>query len=440
MLKFACFCLVLAAATPLWSQVEPSATGGGYDLDDEHMMTPPPVSRDAYPMTVGSESRSNYLSAGMAFTAAYQDNLLLGNSKVSDENYEFLPMISFDHRTSRQGESLEYSSGFDLYQHTSQLNGISQNGSGAYRFHLSPYAIVVFEDTLQQNYNVYNQGNPFTGGGVSGNSGSQGAVLVAPFANRLGNETSAAMDYQYGKNAMVGGGASYSFLSYSEPSTVQGLNNENTTEADAFWSRRLGPSEYVGLTYQFSKFITHPLATYTLSHTVFGFYTHYFTKSFSASVLVGPEHYTSWSADISKTGAWTPAVQGSLGWQRAHTNLTVSVSHIVSGAGGLVGTYRANMASMSARVSLSRTWDAGAQGGYSSFKSANADPLLAAVSVGGHTLSSGIYVEHPFGERVMTQVGYQHFTESYEALGVTSPDSNREYLSVIYHLKRPLGR
>ncbi len=41
------------------------------------MMTPPPVSGDAYPVVVGVESRSNYLDGGLVFTAAYVDNLCL---------------------------------------------------------------------------------------------------------------------------------------------------------------------------------------------------------------------------------------------------------------------------------------------------------------------------------------------------------------------------
>ena len=65
-----------------------------------------------------------------------------------------------------------YSAGFNLYQHTSELNGVSQNGSADYRFHISPYAVIVLSDSFQQNSNLYNQTNPFVGGGVSGTPGS----------------------------------------------------------------------------------------------------------------------------------------------------------------------------------------------------------------------------------------------------------------------------
>ena len=40
------------------------------------MMTPPPVSGGAYPTTVGSEERSNYMSTGVAASGAYVSNIL----------------------------------------------------------------------------------------------------------------------------------------------------------------------------------------------------------------------------------------------------------------------------------------------------------------------------------------------------------------------------
>ena len=69
--------LVLAAAIPAWSQVEPDATGGtAPTLDDTQMMTPPPVSGMPYPNFTGTETRSNYLDASLNLNAAYNDNVV----------------------------------------------------------------------------------------------------------------------------------------------------------------------------------------------------------------------------------------------------------------------------------------------------------------------------------------------------------------------------
>src|SRR5579872_7022351 len=133
MLKVAFVCFLFAAVTPVWSQVEPIASGGGFELDDEHMMTPPPVSGDAYPVIVGSERRSNYLTGGVVVSAAYVDNLMVANSPVGDETYILLPTISLDRNTPRQGETLYYNPGFELYQRSSQLNAVTQHGTAGYR-------------------------------------------------------------------------------------------------------------------------------------------------------------------------------------------------------------------------------------------------------------------------------------------------------------------
>lgn len=451
--KIAFLILLTVSAVPLWSQVEPSASGGGLELDDEHMMTPPPVSQNAYPVLVGSEARSNYWSGGMVVTTAYVDNLMLLNttSPVSDETYTFSPTIGLDRRDPRQGESLFYSSGFTLYQHTSQLNAVTQNASANYHFHLSPYVILSLNDSFQQDDNFYNQGNPFSGGGVSGASGSTASPLIEPFANQIGNTTGGGIEYQYGRNAMIGANGSYTLLKYSQTPGTTGLNNENTTGGGAFFSRRIGPSQYVGLTYQFSKFVTHPIDTYTVSNTVFGFYTHYFTRSFSLSVLGGPEHYTSWvnqnaaplPQDAVRQGAWTPAVQGSVGWQTLRTNLAASFSHVVSGAGGLIGTFHSDTANATARVMFTRRWSAGVNAEYTLFKNLSTGPtVLNEGYSGGHTISGGVSAQHRFADRLFGEVGYQHFHQDYGAIAVSNSflGSNREYGSINYQFSRPIGR
>ena len=152
-------------------------------------MTPAPVGGDAYPSGVGSEERSNYLAGGLVFTGAYVDNLMLvnGTSPSSDETYSFLPTIGFDRRTTRQSESLSYSAGFTLYQHTSEFNTVAQSASARYRFRISKYASMVLGDSFQQNNNLYNQSNPFSGGGVSGMPGQSNGVLISPYQNQLSN-------------------------------------------------------------------------------------------------------------------------------------------------------------------------------------------------------------------------------------------------------------
>jgi hypothetical protein len=437
--KIACLGVFIAAALPLSSQVQPSGSGGGASLGDSRMMTPAPVGGGAYPSGVGSEERSNYLAGGLIFTGAYVDNLIGVNSAtpVSDETYSFLPTIGFDRNTPRQSQSLSYSAGFTLYQHGTNPNTVAQSASGSYRFRITKYAVLVLGDTFQQNNNMYNQSNPFTGGIAPGSPGQ--ANVISPFQNQLSNSSSAGIHYQYSRNAMIGGSGSYSLQQFSE--SVSGLNNEGTAGASGFFSRRIEGSHYVGVRYQFSKFVTHPVDTYTLTHILFGFYTHYFTPSFSFSILGGPENYTTWGAGTQSESAWTPAVQGSFSWQNALTNVTAAYSHIVSGAGGLIGTYHSDIIGVSARRALSRTWNLGANVNYSRYDNVNTG-AAAVYGTGGNSIYGGVDVDHRFTERLNGQIGYSRFHQDYTGTPFASnyPDSNRVNVSIMYGFSRPLGR
>lgn len=437
--KIACLGIFIVAASPLWSQVQPSGSGGSAGLGDSRMMTPAPVGGNAYPSGVGSQERSNYIAGGVVFTGAYVDNLVgsTGTSTTSDETYAFLPTISYDRKTPRQGESLSYSAGFTIYQHGTEPNSVAQSASGSYQFRITKYAVLVLGDSFQQNNNVYNQGNPFTGGATPGSPGQPN--LISPFQNQLSNTSSGGIHYQYARNAMIGGSGSYSLQQFSE--SASGLNNEGTAGASGFFSRRIAGSHYVGVRYQFSKFVTHPIDTYTLTHILFGFYTHYFTPSFSFSVLGGPEHYITWGSGAPSQSAWTPAVQGSFGWQTPLTNVTASYSHIVSGAGGLIGTYRSDLIGLSGRRALSRTWDIGANVNYSLYDNVNTSAATV-YGTGGNGIFGGVYVDHRFTERFNGQFGYSHFHQDYADIpsASNSPDSNRVYVSIMYGFNRPLGR
>ncbi len=442
MLKIACFFVITAA--PLWSQVQPSASGGQFSLDDTRMMTPPPVSGGVYPVNVGAESRSNFVAGGLVVTGGYNDNIMAGDptQEIGDVNYSIVPTISIDRRTPRESMSLSYSSGVTLYQKTTQLNGVTQDGSAEYRFHLSPYAVVSVRDTFHQNNNLFNQANPFSGGGIPTGAPSPTSVFVYPFQNQLGNSLDGGLEYQYGRNAMIGGGGTYSFLRYSDTGNTPGLDNSNTGGASAFWSRRVARGEYVGAVYEYSRITTHPIESTTNTHAILGFFTKYLSSTISFSILAGPQHFYSRDpVSGAASGSWTPAVQGSVGYQTTRTSMSAGYSRIVSGAGGLVGAYHSDVAGIEARRQVTRRWNIGVGGSYALFE--NVTPGISAFNPGGHTLAGTASVQRSFSEHFRIEVGYSRFHQSYDNFGAAAqlfPDCNREYASVTYQFYRPLGR
>lgn len=84
MLKRVYLSVVLLATVPIWAQVVSPVIGSNGD----EMITPPPVSGEAYSTEVGSETRSNYLSGGLIFETAYINNLYPGNgAPISETTY-----------------------------------------------------------------------------------------------------------------------------------------------------------------------------------------------------------------------------------------------------------------------------------------------------------------------------------------------------------------
>jgi hypothetical protein len=407
------------------------------------MMTPPPVSGGAYPGNVGAEERSNFLRAGLVVTGSYNDNIEPGDGtqEIGDSSYSIVPTISIDRRAPRESMSLSYSSGFTLYQKTTQLNGVTQSGNADFRYNLGRYAVVEVRDGFNQNNNLFNQANPFGNGGISPGSPSSTAVYVYPFDNMLGNNFSGGLEYQYGKNAMIGAGGNYSFLHYSSASNAPSLTDSDTGGGSGFWSRRLSRGQYLGLIYEYSKITTNPVQTITDTNTISAFYTRYITSTISLSILGGPQRYSSLDPTTGTSAAWTPAVRGSIGYQTTHMSFAADYSHVVSGAGGLAGAYHSDVAGLEARRKLTPAWSVGVNGTYAIFK--NVTTAQAAYNPGGHTISASAHAERSFHDLFHVEVGYGHFHQTYGNFGTTSllyPDSNREFASVSYQFSRPIGR
>jgi hypothetical protein len=131
---------------------------------------------------------------------------------------------------------------------------------------------------------------------------------------------------------------------------------------------------------------------------------------------------------------------GSVGWQRSHTNFAAGFTRIVRGGQGLIGAYHTNDASFAAQWQMKRTWGSELGGGYAIFKTAA--PVVNTTDQGGHTLSGIVSIQHSIRERLSIQAGYLHLHQSYGSISQvsSSPDSNREFVSINYNFSRPLGR
>ncbi len=435
--------VALILTIPVLAQVEPSATGNpGGSLDESEMMTPPPVSGLPYANTAGSETRSNYLAANVTVSPAYIDNVLPNStsSPVSDVTYSILPSLSFDHSTPRQKEQFSYSPSFTFYEPTSALDSVDQNAAAGLQYRFSPEVALSLEDSFSRTSNVYNSSYVFSNA-VTGSTLTPAPTVIAPFAEQLINTASGVLSYQFGQNAMVGGGGSFTNFDLPNPANASGLYNSNGSGGQVFYNRRLSSGQYLGLTYQYARILAYPVngVTEVQTHMLLPFYTLYLNQAFSISISFGIEHADTAAPQSPTSDSWSPSVTASAGWQGSRGDFAASFSRTVTAGGGLLGAYESNSISSSGGWKLSRTWSGAVSVSYASINSVT---LAISSLQGGNTLTAGVSAEHSIGERLSASFQYQHLREDYNGITVITadPDSNRESVNLTYQFRRPLGR
>lgn len=461
--------LALVAAVPAWSQdngtqtpatqtpaaqAAQAAQAQGTDEDANNqvvnsgMMTPPPVSGQAYAVATGDEVRNNYLRLGVSAVVGYDDNVAAGYSTIpeADTIYSIWPTASFDKNTLRLREQFNYSPGFTFYEPTNLHNESDQNASLNFEYHPSANSTISAQDLFVRSSTLFNQPFGAPGGDITGGAPAQAAGAIAPFADRVSNTASAQLNDQAGENEMLGLSAQYSTLNYPDASQVIGLYNSSSYGGSAFGSQRLSARQYLGGQVEHARIVSYLKGPDSVlqSDNLFGFYTIYLRNSqthvVSISVTGGPEHYTAEQNPESPMRAWVPAVTVAAGWQEHLWTLAGNYSHNVTAGGGLPGAYREDRVHAFYRRELAPTWDINLSGIYA--LNTNVTPSFPLAEPGGHTYTISFSAEHSLTRNIKATIGYDRMQESYAGVGALSefPNSNREYGSISYQFNRPVGR
>lgn len=432
--------LILLAAIPMGAQTDNS----GQDGDDTttattEMAAPPPVSGQAYPTLVGAETRTNYLSGGLAVSAAYIHNLYTGGSSALDETtISIEPDLALDQASPRQHRTIRYNPGFTFYQPTSDLNEVDQNLTGKYRIQLSPHVTLTADDELQRTSTAYS-----AVGAVSGSPPTSLSGAVPLLAQRLSNTANAVSSWQFGPTSMVGGSVQFTELHFPNPSEVTGLFDSNSRGGSAFYTRQLSEKQYTGVVYQYVDMLAYPpksSTSETQTNTIYPFFTQYLTRKFSLSISGGPQHYATNASSVAPaTAQWSPSVMASMGWQGLHTAFSASYSQAVTAGGGLLGAYHSDQGGVSARWQISKNWTSSLGAGYISNKGVNQAAALA--SPGGHMISGSFLVDHSISAHLVLHCEYDRTHESYAAIAAlaNAPDMDRVTVALAWRFTRPLG-
>jgi hypothetical protein len=440
-------CLGLLLLVPIlgWPQADTNGTQADTNpVDEPRMQTPPPVSGAAYSTAFASETQSNNLSVGLTFGTAYSNNVQGGAKPAGDESYSIWPTIALDASTTRLRWDLSYAPGFTLYQNTSSLNQGNQNLAAGFQYRLRPHVTLSLRDSFQKTSNPFNQPNPVSAISVSGAAPPPGVAVIVPAADQLHNAANAELSYQISADGMLGGSGTFTNLYYPNPAAVPGLYNSSSAGGSVFYSHRLLTKYYVGASYQYQNISAYQAGahagTQTQTQTIFGFFTASLKPTLSLSVSGGPQHSDTTQLPLPAIESWSPMLTASLSWRGQRTSLAASYARIVTSGGGLVGAYHSNIANVSGRWQLSRTWDVGLSASYSAYT--NLSPLLLLASPGGHTLSGALSFSRQLGEHLSLQLGYTRVQQSYG--GVTSvsavPNTDRGFVFISYQFARPLKR
>jgi hypothetical protein len=462
-MKRVCIGVIVLTAVRLWAQGGSSTTpapavSASFDNannaaatdNNDTMQTPPPVSGQAYASVVGSAERSNYLRGGVTISSAYTDNAVgaVNGYPVSDISTSITPSLSLDEVRSRLSSTLTYATGFTFYQRETERNEADQTASLRLQYRLSPHVILSGNDSFQKSSNVFNQPDLSTVTTVSGGIQQANFSVIAPIADVLRNSGNAGISYQFALNQMIGATGTFSTIHYPNSAEVPGLYDSSSQGGSFFYSWRVSPRSQLGATYQYQRMVSSPGGGVdeTQTHAVMLFYSLQLPSRFSVSFFGGPQYSDTVQPplaplmiSIPPAKSWTPAVGGSFGWQGKLTRAAFSYSHVISGGGGLVGAVHLDSASASFGRQIHKTINASVSGMYAQ------NSVLGGALPGensGHTVSASAALQKQFLQHISVQLGYTRLHQDYSDVPVISstPNTNRESISISYQFSRPLGR
>jgi hypothetical protein len=435
---------LLFANLPLWSQVEPGASGTDSTADSNVEMTvPPAVSGVQYPKTVAPENLPNYLSADLTAGGGYISNVFPFQTAtpVNDATYSFYPTVGIIRSTVRRQVTAYYSPSFVFYEPTTVLNTINHGVSMTFQDRFSPHITFNVEDFFYRTSDVFDQSYLFSGGGVTGSTQTPATVLIVPFEQQLSNLAHAYLSYQFGRDGMIGGGASDSTIYFSAPSATTGLGNSHADGAWAFYNRRIAPMQYLGVSYQWARTAaeTSTQRSDTQINSLLPYYSFYFTKTTSISVSGGAQQVNVTSPNLPTSNSWSPEADVSVGYQGRSSFLAASYSYTTTSGGGLLGAYNTHYANLSGGWNPSRTWTTDLSLSYTNIS--NATPKIVAFTAGS-TIAGQASIGHSFRESLLVRVGYERLHEDYADIPIiaANPDSNQVYGKITYEFRKPMGK
>jgi len=431
--------MLLCGASWAWAQDAPAPAYGvdGVTADSE-IVLPANISGDAVSTQFVAEGeRSNYISGGISFVTAYDDNPLAttGNT-VSDVSFGVMPFIHLNETRSRLRWQADYSPGFTFYRKLNERNQDDHNLGLDLEYRLSPRLTVRLRDAFSKTSNFLgepglNQSQTF------GPVQQSNLTVITPVMNRISNLGSAELSYQVGPSSVVGARGSSSELHF--PDASAGLADSHSQAAEGFLAHRVSNIHWLGMTYRFQRILTDANNTESYTHALLLTYTINVTPRMTVSLFAGPQHAETTGLGLVASPQWLPALGGSYSWQSNRMSFGGSVARRISDGGGLAGAVQLTSFDASFRYRWLRYWELRLESSYGK------SDLL---DTGGPSAQNSrsviglIGVSREIGEHLIIEASYLRANQT--GLGTSGSniafDRNRPQISISYRFNRPIGR
>jgi hypothetical protein len=424
-----------------WGQNGPAPA---YGLDggnlDEQIELPAVLSGDSVPALFSAEGeRSNYLSGGLSFTTAYDDNILSSpTEQTGDTSFAVAPFISLNERRSRLSWQADYSPGFTFYRRLGERNQSDHNLGFGLEYRLSPHLTLKLKDAFLKTSNFLgglsqNQQTPF------GALQESNPTVITPVTDRLSNTGSGELTYQVGPNSVVGVRGLSNELHFPDDQQSGSLSDSHSQSGEAFLAHRISRIHWIGATYRFQRILTDLDGARSTTQALLFSYTLNITPAMSLSLFAGPQRSESSSRVTSPSTEWLPAAGGTFSWQSVHSAFTAGMTRRVTDGGGLPGAVQLTSVEASYRVQWARRWAARIGGSYGKNEIIQA---LSPSSSDYRSIVGLVAISHQIGAHLELEASYVRANQqSIEGNRVSSAfNRNRPQISLSYSFTRPLGR
>ncbi len=431
--------MLFCSASWAWAQDAPAPA---YGLDgataDSEMVLPASISGDGVSTQFAAAGeRSNYLTGGLSFLTAYDDNPLAttGNT-VSDVSFGVLPFIHLNETRSRLRWQADYSPGFTFYRKLNERNQDDHNLGLDLEYRLSQRLTMRLRDAFSKTSN-------FLGAPGLSQSETFGPVqqsnltVITPVLNRISNLGSGELSYQFGPNSVVGARGLSSELHFPDESA--GLADSHSQAAEGFLAHRISNIHWLGMTYRFQRILTDTNNMQSYTQAMLVSYTINVTPTMTVSLFAGPQHAETTGLGLVANPRWLPAVGGSYTWQSNRMSFGGSVAHRISDGGGLAGAVQLTSFDASFRYRWLRYWELRLESSYGKSDLLDTFGLPAQNSRSAIGL---IAVSREIGEHLTIEASYLRANQT--GLGTSGStvafDRNRPQMSISYRFSRPIGR